>query len=153
MLGDFVLECNNEGKHGGSNGAVVNMHNDDYGGMTFVTTMMVEHSLAHVTLLKPQLLHQYLHELLVPTMTQLLQAVQHLQQVADLSGGIWCRIARGLLHEDPFILGEFSIEISAFDIDLMQLEIQFGGHHKDSPNQPQLCNWRKRVEIIDTQDL
>jgi len=134
MLRDLTFEDNDEGKRGCGDGAVINMNDNDYGSMTVVTTMMVEHSLVHVTSDKLQTLYQDLHEFLVPMMTQLLQAVQCLQKMAHLPRGIGGWIARGLFYEDVLILGKFSIQVGALDIDLMKLEIQLGSHCKYSLN-------------------
>ena len=50
---DLMLEGYDEQECGCGDGAVINMNNNNYGSMTVVTTMMVEHSLVHVTLNKP----------------------------------------------------------------------------------------------------
>jgi hypothetical protein len=75
MLSDLPLEGNNEGKRRSGDGAVVNVNNDDYGSVTIVTTVTIEHCLVHVASNKRQSLHKDFHELLVPTTTRLLQAV------------------------------------------------------------------------------
>ena len=69
MLRDLMLEGDYEREDGCGNGAVVNMHNNNYGSMTIVTTVMIEHCLVHVASDKCQTLYQDLHELLVPTTT------------------------------------------------------------------------------------
>ena len=84
LLGDLMLEGDNEQKCGCGDGAVVNMHNNNYGSVTIMTTVTKEHCLVHITSNKCQML-PYLHKLLVPSTTQLLQAIQGFQKVADLS--------------------------------------------------------------------
>ena len=99
------------------------MSNDNYGSVTIVTTVTVEHSLVHIASYKCQTLHKDLHEFLVPMTTRLLQALQHFQQMADLSGGVGCGVAGGLPHVDVLVLGKFTIQVSALDVDLMKFEI------------------------------
>jgi len=69
MLGDFAFKRNDEGKGGGSNGAIIDMNNNDYASMTIVTVVMIEHSLVDIASHKHQMLHKNFHELLIPMTT------------------------------------------------------------------------------------
>ena len=56
-------------------------------------------------------------------MTPLLQGIQGFQQMADLSGGVGCRVARGLPHVDVLVFGKFTIQVGTLDVDLIKFEI------------------------------
>jgi hypothetical protein len=70
----------------------------------------------------------------VPSTTGLFEAVEGFLKVPNLASGVGSWVARRLLHVYLFARGEFAIKIGTFDVDLMELEIQVGGHHKNSAN-------------------
>lgn len=104
--------------HGGDS-AIINVnHNDD---------KLTEHSAPEInslidgTLGETHFTNEDLHQPLIPTTATLLQAIQGLSKVADCMG-IVSRFKTGwLTHVDDLIISECSIQVRAFNVDLMEL--------------------------------
>ena len=71
-------------------------------------------------------------QLLISTMTTLFQAVNFFVKLKDTASRIQVGIVWMLTHINVFIISEFSIKISPFDVDLMKLEVQACGEGKNS---------------------
>jgi len=64
------------------------------------------------------------------------------------SVGVW--VARGLSHVDVFFIGEFSIKISPFNVNLMELEVKARSESEDSTEQCESRNRCVRIKIVNS---
>src|SRR3984885_8708401 len=74
-------------------------------------------------------------------------------ETANFVSGVGSMIARRLLHEDFLSFSEFSIEICALDVDLMEFHVLSSGHSQNGSNQRKLGNGSKSVKVVNTGHL
>jgi hypothetical protein len=61
--------------------------------------------------------------MLIPVPSRLLQAIQGFSKMANFARGVGSMVARRLLHEDLLSFSEFSIEVCALDVNLMEFHV------------------------------
>src|ERR1700742_3540991 len=86
-------------------------------------------------------------------MTGLLESTQSLVEMTDLACRVWSRVFWKLMHVDNLLTSKFSVQVGAFDIDLMNLKVFSSSQCKYRLNQRELCNRSKGVKVVDTRHL
>jgi hypothetical protein len=95
VLTQASLELLNEADTGGSNGAVVDMHSGD--GEITLARVDLEDGFVDQALFKAQR-REYTGELLVPSPSRLLQAIEHFDKAEDSRAGVRGLVAWRVLH-------------------------------------------------------
>ena len=150
MLLDASFNLMDQLSRCGHDGTIVHMH-DDNGEL--IPMLPVKYCLINFTLLEAQQVDEDLDELLVPTMTTLLQAVDGVQEMTNLIDGSRCMVSRRLTHEDDFIGLECTIEKGTFDINLVDLKVENGGHGKDCADGSKLGDGSIGVKVVNARNL
>ena len=101
MLPNLRLEFDNEGERGCSDGAIVNMYNDNDDG--FVASFD-ENSLVDFAQFECEIFDEDFDQLLIPSAAALLESVECFVQTTDVAQVIWISVARWLAHVNSFIV-------------------------------------------------
>ena len=106
VFAQFHFESNNESERRGRDGTIIDMHDDDDEGLR---AMLHENCLIDGALLESKVCDEYVHKLLVPSMTALFQTVERFAKSAYLLGMGWVGIAGWLLHVNALAVGQLTI--------------------------------------------
>ena len=131
MLSNFDLESINKCLCSSHNCTVINVDQNNHQALS---TVSEEHCLIHLTSCEAQLIHHDFHQPLVPPPSKLFQVIQSFAKSANFTMGSWDGIAGRLSHEEDFVRGEYPIQISTLDVNLMNFKV-FNSHYcEDSTN-------------------
>ena len=108
--------------------------------------------LVHTTLYEPKGLEDT-GELLVPTVTRLLELIKGLDEVQDVHASIEGLVAQGMLHVEDLIVLELAVEICTLDVYLVHLEAEVVGHCDDSVCGHKLGHQHICVIMVNATDL
>src|ERR1700683_13897 len=92
-------------------------------------------------------------QFLMPTTTTLFQAVDCFAKLKDTASRIQVGIVQRLTHVNVFVISEFSIKISPFDVDLMKLEVQACGEGKNSMKRSKFSNRCVHIKVVNSLHL
>ena len=148
MLWDLGLEISDQDH--GSCCTVIDMYQDNDHGLALT---MEEHCLVDVATHEAKMLQHYVDKTLVPLVAWLLKIVQSLLEMTNEMRGVGDMVTGWLRHVDDFAIGEFSIEICTFDVNLMHFHVICSCHCEDRMNCCKFGNWHECIKIVDAWDL